>query len=181
MKYTDNELQQEQWRPIDGYGGLYQVSDLGRVRSKKYGRWKVLRPRKTNKGYLTVGLFKDGKKNTVSVHRLVADAFIENENLLNTEINHKDENKENNRVSNLEWCDRSYNLTYNNLHHRRMVNYHRSNYKRNEIKSLYRPDLKIADNLEIFRANGIECCECTVNQLRKDLGLTKQYKPRKKQ
>ena len=51
MEYTDIELKNEKWKDIEGYDGMYQVSDLGRVRSKKYGRWKVLRPQNNNKGY----------------------------------------------------------------------------------------------------------------------------------
>lgn len=155
----------EQWRDIDGYDGMYQVSDLGRVRSLKYGKVRVLRPGKTKYGYLRVDLYRNGKHNHSFVHRLVAQAFIENDDDSKTVINHIDECKQNNRVDNLEYCTQQYNVTYNN------VNWRRKNGKRRKISKLYNPDLSIADNLEIFKANGIECCGATVTQLRKDLGL----------
>ena len=173
--FSKEELNNEQWKDIFGYDGAYQVSDLGRVRSRKSGEWRVLMAYKEKCGYLKVDLFKNGKKKHFLVHRLVADVFIHNGNLLNTEINHKDENKTNNRTSNLEWCDRQYNMTYNDLHHRRK----RPNYKQNEIRPIYRPDLSIDDNIKLFRAYGIECSRETVRQLRRDLGLTRKHKPYK--
>ena len=157
----------EQWRDIDGYDGMYQVSDLGRVRSLKYGKVRVLRPGKTKYGYLRVDLYRNGKHNHSFVHRLVAQAFIENDDDSKTVINHIDECKQNNRVDNLEYCTQQYNVTYNN------VNWRRKNGKRRKISKLYNPDLSIADNLEIFKANGIECSERTVRKLRNDIGLTK--------
>lgn len=182
MKYTDNEIAQEQWKDIFGYDGMYQVSDLGRVRSKKYGRWKMLKPNKNRFGYLMSYLYKDGKPKNISVHRLVAQAFIENNNIFNTEINHINEDKTDNRVSNLEWCDRQYNLTYNDIHHRRKKYNSPKHYncKRRKLEKLYRPDLSIAENLEIFKANGIECSEKTVRNLRKDLGVVNLENPKYK-
>lgn len=173
MKMIEN-LNKEQWRDIDGYDGMYQVSSLGRVRSRKSGEWRVLRARKNNKGYLLVGLWKDEKKKWFLVHRLVAQAFIENDNIFNTEVNHRNEDKSDNKVSNLEWCDRSYNVAYNGLQQRR---YH-PKHKRDKVKDLYNPNLTYEQNLEIFRANGIECCTETVLKLRKDLGLTRKYTKR---
>ena len=112
----------EEWRPIEGYEGLYEVSNTGRVRSVdryvKYSngqihlhKGKVLSPVKSNLGYLLVSLCCNGKYKSISVHRLIAQAFIENPDNL-PEINHKDEDKTNNSVDNLEWCDRSYNNNY---------------------------------------------------------------------
>lgn len=172
MEYTDIELKNEQWRDIDGYDGAYQVSDLGRVRSNKSGEWRVLKPSKNTKGYLQVALWKDGEKKGKGfrVHRLVAQAFIPNYDSSKTLINHINEVKTDNRVSNLEWCDYRYNNTYNDIHHRRIVK--RYNYIRPKIKDLYDPKLSIKENIEIFMANGIECSRDTVVQLRKDLGLT---------
>ena len=165
-----NELENfdnEQWRDIDGYDGMYQVSDLGRVRSKHSGEWKVLRPGKTKDGYLRVDLYRNGKQNHSLVHRLVAQAFIPNNDDNKTQINHINEVKSENRVSNLEWCSAQYNNTYNDLHLRK--NYHKIT---DEIRPLYRPELSIADNLELFKSNGIECSRYTVWRLRKELGLT---------
>ena len=110
----------EEWRQIQGYEGLYEVSNLGRVKSleryDKIGRLikeKTLNPRKHKKGYLYVGLSKDGIQKKYSIHRLVAIAFIPNPNNL-PQVNHKDENKENNCLDNLEWCTNEYNCNYGN-------------------------------------------------------------------
>ena len=174
MEYTVAELEQERWKPIFGYDGMYEVSDLGRVRSKHSGEWKVLSARKVGSGYLQVSLCKDGKKNKLYVHRLVAQSFIPNDNIFNTEINHINECKSDNRASNLEWCDRRYNNTYNDIHHRRTVNRNTPqhyNCKRSKIKELYRPYLSIDDNIKLFKSNGIECSRTTLWKLRKDFGL----------
>ena len=111
--FTDIELEREQWRDIDGYDGLYQVSDLGRVRSRKSGEWKVKKLNRTTKGYLQIDLHRDGKGKNYMVHRLVAQAFIENDDETKIYINHRDECKQNNRLWNLEYCTAQYNNTYN--------------------------------------------------------------------
>lgn len=103
---------EEQWKDIFGYEGLYQISNYGRVKSLKYGKEEILKPIKDKKGYLHVHLRKDGMEKHHRIHRLVANAFIPNEDLFKTDINHKDENKENNVWSNLEWCDKTYNNNY---------------------------------------------------------------------
>lgn len=89
--FTETELANEQWRDVDGYDGAYQVSDLGRVRSLKYGKVRVLRPGKHRQGYLQVALCQDGKQKSVYVHRIVAQAFIENDDKSKTDINHINE------------------------------------------------------------------------------------------
>ena len=169
MEYTVAELEQERWKPIFGYDGLYEVSDLGRVRSKKYGKVRVLRPGKTGGGYFTVNLCKDGKHNTTYIHRLVAQAFIENTDETKTLINHRNECKSDNRVSNIEWCTASYNLSYNGLRKRQ---YHPKPI-RDKVKDLYNPNLTYEQNIEIFRENRIDCSKKTLYLIRKDLGLTK--------
>ena len=101
----------EHWKSITGYDGLYEVSDLGRVKSLKYGKERILTPRATHGGYLKVALCKDGKVEQSNIHRLVAKAFIPNPNNLET-VNHKDEVKTNNTVSNLEWMSQKDNINY---------------------------------------------------------------------
>ena len=96
-------------KDVVGYEGLYAVTSCGKVWS--YRNECFLKPRANRGGYLYVNLFKDGEKKTYYVHRLVAEAYIPNtENL--PQINHKDENKTNNCLQNLEWCDAKYNANY---------------------------------------------------------------------
>lgn len=99
----------ENWRAIEGYEGIYEVSDLGRVRNVKTGR--ILRPGNDKDGYMLVVLCFSGKPKSFRLHRLVAQAFIPNPLDL-PQINHKDENKTNNYADNLEWCDAAYNVNY---------------------------------------------------------------------
>ena len=99
----------EEWKEIPGYEGLYEVSNMGNVRNVR--RNTLLRLTKTNKGYIQVGLSKNGILTVLKVHRLVAQAFLPNPDNLPM-INHKDEDKTNNRVENLEWCDHKYNMNY---------------------------------------------------------------------
>lgn len=96
-------------KDIKGYEGLYAVTEDGRVWSHR--RQIFLKEGKTKAGYLNVVLCKNGKAKTFLVHRLVAQTYITNPLEL-PEINHKDENKENNSINNLEWCDRKYNINY---------------------------------------------------------------------
>lgn len=116
----------EIWKDIEGYNGKYQVSNLGNVRSTRfYGhhRIKVLKPINNGKGYYFVTLVGDNNTKAMkSIHRLVAGAFLPNDDNLEM-VNHKDENPANNHVDNLEWCTRSYNQVYSmNLHDdRKMV------------------------------------------------------------
>ena len=113
---------EEVWKDIEGYEGRYQVSNLGRIKSFLHvGVRKdveslddyshIIKPIHDACGYCNVRLRRNDKGKTVKVHRLVAMAFIPNPNKL-PEINHKDEDKDNNCVSNLEWCDRVYNMQY---------------------------------------------------------------------
>ena len=98
-------------KDVKGYEGLYAVTSCGKVWS--YINEKFLKPGVNNDGYLRVNLYKNGKYKSYAIHRLVAMAYLPNpENL--PEINHKDENKTNNCLQNLEWCDRKYNINYGN-------------------------------------------------------------------
>ena len=105
----------ETWKAIAGYEGLYEVSDKGRVKSLWNGKEKILKPGKNSSGYLLVSLHKDGHGKTVKIHRIVAEAFIQNPQGLET-VNHKDEVKTNNVASNLEWMSREDNVAYSQPH-----------------------------------------------------------------
>ena len=114
---------EEIWRPVKGFEGYYEVSDLGRVRSidrivydkvRKCDRLlkgRVLIIRDNGNGYKTVMFCKEHKIYNKYVHILVAEAFIPNPDNL-PYVNHKDENKGNNIKDNLEWCTGSYNNLY---------------------------------------------------------------------
>ena len=114
----------EIWKDITGYENKYQVSNLGNVKSLDYinnlGKTKIgklLKYRISDRGYNSAMLYKDGKQKTYKVHRLVAFAFIENKHN-KPYINHKDGNKLNNNILNLEWCTHKENVVHafkNNL------------------------------------------------------------------
>lgn len=112
----------EIWKDINEFNGLYQISNFGRVKS--LSRWhknnsntgymskeKIIKPRINRDGYLQVCLYKEGKSYTRNVHILVAKAFIPNPLNL-PQVNHKNENKLDAKVNNLEWCTRKYNMNY---------------------------------------------------------------------
>lgn len=99
----------EIWKDIPNYEGLYQASNLGKIKSLY--RNKILSPCKDKDGYLKVLLYKNKKRKNISVHRLIALTFLDNYDNFPV-VNHKDENKQNNRVDNLEWCTIFYNNRY---------------------------------------------------------------------
>lgn len=99
----------ETWKPITDYVGLYEVSNKGNVRNVKTGRIK--KPNNNGRGYLFVGLYKNGAEKKHYIHRLVAQAFIPNPNKL-PEVNHKDEIRTNNKLDNLEWISHRDNSNY---------------------------------------------------------------------
>lgn len=95
----------EIWKPVAGFEGLYEVSNTGRVKSLKrlHTKERILSQWLNHRGYARVTLWKENRQTKHSVHRLVADAFIPNP-YGKPQVNHKDENKQNNAVENLEWC-----------------------------------------------------------------------------
>lgn len=112
----------EEWRPVVGYEGLYEVSNTGQVRSvgryyvnslgkRFFLKGKILSLSSNGRGYLRTVLTKDKKSSSKYIHRLVAEAFILNVDGLPA-VNHKNEDKSDNRVENLEWCDNEYNDNY---------------------------------------------------------------------
>lgn len=141
----------EEWKDISGYEGLYEVSNLGRVRRNG----KILKPLKDS-GYLRAHLSKNGIAKKVLIHRLVAFAFIPNPNNY-PEINHKDEDKTNNTVENLEWCSREYNINYGTRNERvskPVLQYDRLG---NFIRE-WPSGLKAEEELGINNGNISSCC-----------------------
>ena len=117
-------MTEEVWRDVKGYEGLYQVSNMGRVKSlerkDRFGRVikeRILEPAVTHNGYLRVGLHVDGKRKMLRVHRLVCEAFHENPDN-KSEVNHVNENKTDNRACNLEWSTRTENCNHGSRNER---------------------------------------------------------------
>lgn len=114
---------EEVWKPVKGFEGLYEVSNFGRVKSlsryvrnsqdrgDRLIRSRFLKQCEDTEHYLLVGLHKDGKQTMRKVHRLVAEVFLDNPHNF-PQVNHKDENPQNNKLPNLEWCSARYNNNY---------------------------------------------------------------------
>lgn len=109
---------EEVWKNIDD---RYSVSNLGRVKSNYANKERILKPFTNKRGYLLVDIRHPNYRKSMQVHRLVALAFISNPNGL-PEINHKDEDKSNNCVDNLEWCTTEYNCNYGTRNKRKAEN-----------------------------------------------------------
>ena len=154
-------MTEEIWCPIKGYESLYEVSDQGRVKSIGYGKERILKPGRIKTGYLRVNLCKNGEMKNWLVHRLVAKTFIPNPDNLQ-EVNHKDENKENNSVQNLEWCDRKYNLNFGTRAQRQsekcskpVLQYTKSG----EFVREWKSTMDIERNLNYSQGNISSCCK----------------------
>ena len=120
-----NDSMPEEWRDVVGFEGFYQISNYGRVKSLDrmqtviWNGKEVLKPikgriiaqSKQNGGYMMANLSASSRRREMTIHRMVAMAFIDNPQHLK-EVNHKDGDKSNNAVWNLEWCDRSENLRH---------------------------------------------------------------------
>ena len=107
---------QPKWVDIEGFDNEYQINQFGGIRtlknSPKLKKYDLLKPQTSKRnGYVYQMLYKNGKPKLVRVHRLVAKAFLPNPNNF-SQVNHKDGNKQNNSVDNLEWCDQSYNMKH---------------------------------------------------------------------
>lgn len=112
-KEAIEEFDSEKWRDIKGFPN-YKVSSMGRVLALNFQRTntkKILKPQIGSRGYFHICLCNNGKIYTKRISRLVAEAFIPNPDNLPC-VNHKDENKLNNKVDNLEWCAYKYNCNY---------------------------------------------------------------------
>ena len=151
----------EIWKPIKDFE-YYFISNFGRVKSTKFGKERILKLTKDKDGYLIVNLYKNNKSKTFKVHRLVAEVFLPNPYNL-PQVNHKDENPQNNIVTNLEWCDAKYNNNYGTRNKR--IGKSNTNGKRSKPVLQYTLDGKFVREWESYREckrNGFnhvsECC-----------------------
>lgn len=153
-------MNDEIWKPIEGYEGLYEVSNLGRIKSLsgKHRREMILKLRDNGYGYLTIGLSKNNKNKRFKVHRIVAKTFLINNNNYE-QVNHMDGDKHNNNVNNLEWCDRSYNMKHayrNNLLKTRKVIQLDKNGNRLKV---WDSIVEASKSTRTYRSNIAKCCK----------------------
>ena len=167
----------ETYKDIKNYEGKYQVSNLGQIMSLNYrntGKHKLMSPVEDKDGYFRVCLYKDEKRKSFHIHRLVAEHFLPNPDNL-PQVNHRDENKQNNSVDNLEWCSNEYNVNYG---------------KRNQkcAKALSKTVLQFSKSGEFIREwesinecrrNGFNqgnICKCCNGKLKSSFGYIWRYK-----
>lgn len=145
---------------IPGYEGKYQINKFGDVLSlnfKNINTSKIMKPSKDSHGYLRLGLRKNGRYHWESIHRLVALTFIPNPNNL-PEVNHKDEDKTNNCIDNLEWCTRIYNINYGTSI-KRMATKHSKSVLCIELNKSFPKIKDAAKYFGIDESNISRCCD----------------------
>jgi len=162
---------EEIWKSIKGYEKRYEISNLGRVRSRMDNkgkmRLKILKISSNYNGYSMVNLKSKHITKRISVHRLVAIAFIPNPHSY-PQVNHINEDKTDNRSCNLEWCSASYNCNYGNRNYRMRMNLTKTQLKRaikvcqinkenNEVINVF-PSLREAYRKTGVRESGISNC-----------------------
>lgn len=147
----------EVWRDVVGYEGLYKISNLGNVFSCKTNKLLSIRTRKD--GYQDVRLHNNKQNKMHTVHRLVAQAFLDNPNNFPI-INHKDENSANNRVDNLEWCTHSYNNTYNDVHIKRAQLLAKRVYRYNRNGEMFEEYESVRASAEFLNVSSGDICDC---------------------
>lgn len=169
-------MNNEIWKDLKDYEGLYQVSNFGRIRNisrlvndnggLNIIKQKILKPSKDSSGYLQIVLTKNKIRKSYKVHRLIALTFIPNpKNFL--QINHKNENKLDNRAENLEWCTHKYNCNYGTRNYRCTKHcYHKINQYDNNFNfiktynSLKEAELETGIKYQCISA----CCRKIINQ-----------------
>ena len=153
-------------KDVKGYEGLYAVTSCGKVWS--YKNEKFLKPGIYKKGYLYVNLWKDGGFKTKQIHRLVAEAYIPNPDNL-PQVNHKDENKANNCLQNLEWCDCKYNNNYGTRNER-----HKKPILQFDLKGNFIREWPSAT--DVGKEVNVAICKCLKGKSKTSLGYIWKYK-----
>lgn len=185
MITLEENYSDEVWKDVKGYEGLYQISNLGKVKSfPKLHRTgsigyttkeKILKISLTFNGYEKVSLYKEGKKKDYRINRLVAIAFIPNPLNL-PEVNHKDENKINNKMDNLEWCTKQYNLNYGTHRKRQAITRGNKVYQYSTNKEF----IKVWDSTREAQRNGFDSghiSKCCNNTSKTHKGYVWSYTP----
>ena len=162
LNLNENEL----WTSVNekGFEGLYEVSNLGRVRKAKTG--KLMKQYSNGDGYLKVDFMKDGKKVKLYVHRLVAKAFVANDDpTTKTICNHLDENSLNNRADNLEWTTFKGNLNYGTAKERKEI----TRAMDSELKAKREKLMREIDALTLKKINYNEIVDSEIEAKRKEI------------
>jgi len=173
----------EIWKDIKGYEGIYKISNYGNVKSLNFNRTnkeKLLKNRIVNEGYVQVVLYKNSKRKAYYVHCLVANHFIENPNNL-PEVNHKDGNKQNNNVDNLEWVTSKENSIHEIKNNLKVIQHRINNPMSKKIiqKNTKHEIIKIWDSMnDIKRDLGLNISnihKCCNNQIKTAYGFIWDY------
>ena len=157
-------------KDVVGYEGLYGITTEGEVWS--YKRKKFLVPYTCGYGYLIVGLCKYGVRKPYYVHRLVAEAYIPNLDNL-PQVNHKDENKTNNCLQNLEWCDAKYNSNYG-TRNEKVSNSHKIPILQYDVDGNFIREWDCAN--DVGREVQGQICKCLKGKLKSACGYKWKYK-----
>ena len=163
----------EEWREIKGYEGIYEVSNMGRV--KRVKTQYILKPIKNRLGYCGVMLSKKGKPIRFLIHRLVASAFLMKKRKKYNVINHKDGNPQNNHVENLEWCTQAHNLKYSHVHKRCHLKNEKPvlMYKDGKFIKEFRSITKAANAIDSYQQH---VTRCLYNEKSKTRGYSFRFK-----
>ena len=201
-------MKEEIWKPVPGYEGLYEASTYGRIRSierfvyhrrcKRFQKRKsvILKPSISSRGYYTIVFGINGTRKAYAVHRIIAETFLPNPNNLPV-VNHKDENKANNAVSNLEWCTQKYNINYGSGLKRRALaqsiskkgkHYSpRTEFKKGNVLQCHQHPVLCIEKGILYRSMKEACQACSVSRStilksyktgRTIKGLTSEFTPK---
>jgi hypothetical protein len=159
----------ELWKDINGFNGRYQVSNAGRIRNAHTDF--IRKPVEDKDGYYQIRLYDSGCQGTYKIHRLVAEAFIDNPCNLPL-INHKDEDKKNNTVDNLEWCTKEYNNNYGSRAQKILRKINQIDLHSNKIIKTY---VSIASAAKEYNINPSSICGCLRGRSKSCLGYVWRY------
>lgn len=174
-------MNKEIWKDIKNYEGLYMVSNKGNVYSFSSKRNMKIQKRKDNYEY--IDLFKNNKRERFSIHRLVAETFLDNKNQYK-EINHIDEDPSNNNIENLEWCSHKYNMNYGTRTKRAVqTRKNKDNYKKGQPIICYNNNGFIKEynsvkdaEIELNNGKRSHIRECCIGIRIRSLGFYWKYK-----